>query len=141
MVNYLENKHPNKQTVVTSITPQGVTANANTTPNCIGPFSNGSGDITFYLTYTESYQPPTPPPTVTDTPVDTSLSLGWGDQLIKSVTAGKWSLTAVLFNGTTLSFAASNHSNPYVNVTYLPGSNAVQINGANTSQLGVATGT
>jgi len=77
----------------------------------IACFSNGSGDITFYLTYTE--QQPSPPSTV---PVTTQLQMNWGDQLVQNVTRGQWHLTANLFNGTHLEFSASDNSNPYLTI-------------------------
>lgn len=120
--------------------PGGITVRIQTFPNCFLGVSNGSGDVYVSVKYTETYQPPTPPPVTTDTPVTVDLlstlgALGWGGSYEVGVTPGKWSLDAVLFDGTTRTYSATDTANPYLGVIYQQGSQTVKISGAPTQEL------
>ncbi|HEV2376586.1 MAG TPA: hypothetical protein VGS19_30975 [Streptosporangiaceae bacterium] len=106
------NKNPGNAQVTAVGSIAQAQINAMTEPNCtcfIVCGSHGSGDVTFYLTYTEEQAGPS---TVQATPI----SLGWGDTVSESVSSG-WTLKATLFDGHLIDFNNSDSSNPYIHVT------------------------
>jgi hypothetical protein len=96
------------------VTVNGGTAfaqiNAMTEPGglCIkGIGSNGSGSVSFYLTYSEEQ--------ATSNTVSTPVSIGWGDTISEPVSPG-WTLKAILFDGHEIDFNNSDSSNPFLHV-------------------------
>jgi hypothetical protein len=110
-VNYLENKNPDEATVKLDVNNGSqIVFEIITDGNCFLGISTGSGDVTIYLSYTEEQ------PVTTSSPVTKSLAIGWGDQLVEPVAQGDWTLTAQLFNGSTVQFNGTNVSNEYISV-------------------------
>jgi hypothetical protein len=83
-----------------------------TTAHCFLGISNGSGDITYFVTYTE-----TRPTSTASAETRDLLPLRWGDQRVVPVARGHWTVHVELWNGTVLDFARTDSSNPYVSVT------------------------
>jgi hypothetical protein len=73
--------------------------------------SSGSGDITYFVTYTQTRQA-----SGTSSQSKDLLLLQWGDQ--RSFPAqGPWIVHAELWDGTKLDFSKMAVTNPYVSVT------------------------
>lgn len=119
-ITYLQNKSPGAQQVtINTYTSSAIVIAATTEAECFLGISNGSGDITFQVTFTEEM-------TVSTSQTGTQMiSINWGDKLIYSIQPG-WTLTAKLFNGETLDFANADNTNPYLTVT-LPAATSIAI--------------
>ena len=104
-----------------------ITYVANTKASCFAGISNGSGDITFYITFSEQQ------PVSTATPVTRKLTLGWGDQLVEPVDPHNWTLSATLFTGATVQFNTTSNSNEYLSV--LDEGSSIQISAPGTNSL------
>jgi hypothetical protein len=126
-VNFIENKHPNAANVTIDAAQSQITYEASTTANCFAGISNGSGDITFYITFTEEQ------PVTTTTPVTKNLTLGWGDQLVEPVDPNNWTLNATLFTGATVQYNSTDNSHEYLSV--LDEGSSIQISSPATNAL------
>ncbi len=89
--------------------------------------SNGSGDITFYIAFTEEQR------VTTSTSVTKNLTLGWGDQLVEPVDQNNWTLSATLFTGATIQYNSTDNSNEYLSV--LDKGSSIQISAPATDAL------
>jgi hypothetical protein len=127
-VHYLENKSPNAADVTLDVAASVITYTATTKANCFLGVSDGSGDITFYVSFTEEQS------VTTTTPVTKNLALGWGDQLVEPVDPHNWSLSATLFSGATVQFDTTSNSNEYLSV--VDEGSSIQISAPGTSSLG-----
>jgi len=126
-IGYSENKNPNSANVAEATSLSRVTVTANTKAACFLGISDGSGDITFFVTFTEQM------PTQTTSQTSTPLKVGWGDQLVEPVSRGQWRIAAELFNGQQLQFDSSNNANAYVSV--IDQGTTVQISTPSTASL------
>ena len=126
-VTYIENKSPNAASVSLAVAQSSITVTARTKANCFLGVSDGSGDISFFVTFTEEQ------PVTKITPVTKTLTLGWGDQLVEPVTLHNWEVSATLFNGTVLQFSGTDNSHEYLSV--LDQGTTVQISAPSTDNL------
>ena len=119
-------------------TESSVSVRVRTWPNCILGISHGSGVVFVSVSYTEWYQPPKPNPTTTEKPYTVDIKdLTWGGTVIHGVTENKWSLDAVLFDGTVKSYNGTDVYNHYLRVDYQQGSRTVKISGVSADDLTV----
>lgn len=78
------------------------------TPCLPGVFSSGSGDVSFFVNYTEQIT------VVTSTPTTTPVQLGWGWNQVIPVSPHNWRLDALMFDGRHISYTTNGEdpSNP-----------------------------
>lgn len=98
-----------------------------TKAKCFLGISDGSGEVWFYVSYTEQE------PVTTTTPLTENLPLGWGSQLVRPVDPANWTLTATLFNGSVLQFNSTDNSHEYLQV--LDEGSSIQISAPATDNL------
>jgi len=121
--NYSVLRNPTRTSLQITRSTAGLVIVYSTQSNCIGPFSDGSGDMAFNVSYTEEQ------PTSTTTQTQTPIPIHWGDVLSQPVTRNQWRFDATLFNGSLLQVTDTDHSNPYL---------TVDNNGANVSEASPA---
>jgi hypothetical protein len=118
-IGYSWNKNPGGANVSLVSGQSQIVVKANTYARCFLGISNGSGSITFYLTYTQEQ------PWQSGKEETIPLTIRWGDKLVVPVPPGHWQLNAQLFDGRTLQFRSSDTSNQFL--TVLDKNDSIQI--------------
>jgi hypothetical protein len=92
-IGYSWNKNPGGANVSLVSGQSQIVVKANTYARCFLGISNGSGSITFYLTYTQEQ------PWQSGKEETIPLTIRWGDKLVVPVPPGHWQLNAQLSTG------------------------------------------
>ena len=115
-VNYIARGYaPRGKAEVTTAQPSGFNVQGHTQANCFLGVSSNSGDIQYYVSYTEARDTTTTSNQTVDLEA-THPGFSWGDTLSQPVTPHAWTVKAVLWDGRTLETSGSNNSNPYIQV-------------------------
>jgi hypothetical protein len=106
--------HRSSATLV-SVSSTSIVVRAETGANCFLGISNGSGDISYYVTYTQ-LRPTASRSSETRSLISAEDPLRWGDERTLPVTPGQWSVRARLWDGTVFTSSVGDDRNPYLKV-------------------------
>ena len=115
-INYISRGYaPRGQADIAAASPTGFSVQGHTQANCILGVSSNSGDIQYYVSYTEQRDTTTSSTNPADL-LAANPGFSWGDSISQPVTPHAWTLKAVLWDGRTLETSSSSNSNPYIQV-------------------------
>lgn len=105
---------PRGSATVASASPTGFVVVGKTQSNCFAGISDHSGDITYYVEYSEQRASTSTSQETRDLLAAPNPAFGWGDRIIAPVTKGGWTLHAELWDGTALDFTGTSSQNPFL---------------------------